>query len=365
MKSNESFISEQFKDPFGILKIQEKYDYDSFLHERYLIGWSETSTDFEWAFKPLEVEPDSLRLFRDYARSMFREYKLSEVVESNDDDFRHWISDSITRTDDGPMVNRTLLRDLSSTDSLRPMMERHEVSPLRFSRSIVQVEPGNVRDTWQCFPDTLFVVKRVSHLLRQVLEPIPFSGMCSPRKYIQRQKLLKKKGTFLMFDFKKCGLTVNRELIAILGEELELLYPGKGFNEMTYFRNIVVENEGNPMRPIRGVGLGNCNEGVTLIQCVIGYMLYKKRGFDSIFFNDDGAIFTPGEDERKAFTLALTQFNRIGMIINLEKTVFSTFNVFCEDYVTDKTLDYTKTQLLIIPFVDCFLIAKQIISKNT
>jgi hypothetical protein len=362
--NNEEFINEYINNPYKIvIEKGKRYDYDSLLNERYLIDFEETDSDFHWAFKPIETKERFINLFRNAAREMLREFKAPDIKPPRDEDFSTWISDSVTQTDDGPCINRTLLRKFCKEGTLKEKIRGPYIGNMRFKRQVVQVEPGNVRDTWQCFPETLFCIKRISHLLRQVLQPIPFSMMCDPKTGLQRRKMLKKKIQYFMFDFKKCGLTVNRELITILGEELELLYPGKGFKEIENFRTVeVLENKFTHF-PIRGVGLGNCNEGITLLQCVIGYIVKNRSGIDSLFFNDDG-VFADESEVRTPFTMILTLMSSMGMIINLEKTIISKCNVFCEDYVTDKEVDYRKLQHSILCFADVFFKKNICTAKN-
>jgi hypothetical protein len=364
LEGNVKFIEETFRDPYHCLRKKEKYDYDSFLNERFLIDFEETGNDFHWAFQPVKSDPLHLELFREAARKLLTSYKLADVKEASEEEFAGWISDSITIESDGPVINRILVRKQASEGKLDGVIRRStEIRNLNFKRQVVQVDPGNVRDTWQCNLESLFVIKRVSHILRQVLEPIPYSAMCSPRTLLKRKKILNKKdGSFFMFDIKKCGLTVNRELLLIIGEELEAIYPGKGFSEMASYGKISVSNDGYITTPDRGVGMGNCNEGVTLIQCIMGFMMKMKYGISSLFFNDDGVFFSEG-NERIPFTAILTLFNRLGMIINLEKTCISKFNIFCEDYVTDESLDYRKLQTIVVPFADIFF-KKNIVSAK-
>jgi hypothetical protein len=160
---------------------------------------------------------------------------------------------------------------------------------------------------------------------------------------------------YFLFDFKKCGLTVNRELLVILGEELESIYPGQGFDELCHFSDIRLLNGETELHPLRGVGLGNCNEGVTLIQCVIGHILQSVRHLDGVFFNDDGVYAGPFDEVQRSFGWILTAMNELGMIINLKKSFVSECNVFCEDYfITKNNMSYEKIQSLIIPFSEVF-----------
>jgi hypothetical protein len=251
------------------------------------------------------------------------------------------------------------MRKLATEGSIRSEIEAsRKETVLRFKRKSVFVSPGNARDTWQCYPRTLFKVKRVSHILRQVLNPLPNSAMADPKKAWQRRKRIHTdENMYFLFDYKKCGLTVNRKLLAILGEELNLIYPGQGFDELCHFENVIVKNGESELFPVRGVGLGNCNEGVTLIQCVIGHILKNTRHLDSVFFNDDGVFSGPFDEIQRSFGWILTAISKLGMIINLKKSFISECNVFCEDYfICKNNLSYEKLQSLIIPFSEIFFV---------
>jgi hypothetical protein len=354
IKKNSIFISEyEDNSRYGVIPKQDKWDYDSILNERFLIDYEETGSDFHWAYKDLNESSDAVSLFREAARSLLLSYK-TEIKVATEEDASMWISDSITPTDDGPKINRILMREMAESGRSSTVLERSPDSFIpTFNRSGLSIEPGNYRDTWQCFPDTLFMVKRVSHILRQVLQPIPYSAMCDPHLAYKRKRLLKTKANFFMFDFKKCGLTVNRHLLTILGEELNSIYPGKGFDELLRFHTVKVWNGSIAHFPPRGVGLGNCNEGITLIQCVVGHML-RGQGISSIFFNDDGVFQVEHDGYQNVFLTIASLFRKLGMILNLEKTLISKSNVFCEEFQVDESLNYSKTQLLLLGFANIF-----------
>jgi len=351
IEDNLTFIEEIKNNTYGIILDQEKYDYDSFLHEQYLYDFKDTGNDFEWSFKDLEEDESWITLFREAARALFKANPVLKINQPCDNDLCTWISDSVTQTNEGPKLNRKVMRDFAINETTRSEYESSRSASLRFQRQSVYVSPGNVRDTWQCYPETLFKVKRVSYLLRQILEELPNSAMASPYKAHHRRRcLVKDERTFFMFDYKKCGLTVNRHLLVIIGEVLEEIYPGQGLSELCHFEHVNVKSGDNWHTPSRGVGLGNCNEGITLIQCVLGEILKSLQGIDSIFFNDDG-VFMSEEGTRIPFSYVITAIRKIGMIINLKKTLISDCNVFCEDYfVPQEKISYKKIQNLLIPF---------------
>jgi hypothetical protein len=359
IEDNKAFIREIELNDYNIEFNKERYDYDSFFHEQHLLRFKEDADDFAWAFKEVDAEGRWYTLFRSAAKTFLANHKLSKINQCSQDDMATWISDSVTQTDDGPILNRALMRQLAIEGKTVSEIENSRNQPyLRFKRKSVFVSPGNARDTWQCYPRTLFKVKRISHLLRQVLNPLPNSAMADPKKAWQRrQRIHNDDHMYFLFDYKKCGLTVNRELLKILGEELNLIYPGEGFDELCHFNNVKVMNGDSELHPLRGVGLGNCNEGVTLIQCVIGHILKSVRHLDGIFFNDDGVFSGPFDEIQRSFGWILTSIKKLGMIINLKKSFISECNVFCEDYfITKNNMSYEKIQSLIIPFSEIFFV---------
>jgi len=353
IKDNESFIAEVRNNRYGIVLDKPRYDYDSFLNEQYLIPFTEEANDFEWAFRPISVNEQWYDNFRSAAKCLFNDFKLERVHQPSQDVLATWITDSVTISDNKPILNRSLMRDLSAKGELLQLYEDSRKSGFNFKRSSVFVGPANARDTWQCDLPSLFKVKRIAELLKQVCDRLPNSAMASSDKAWKRRRELRKASNFLMFDYKKCGLTVNRRLLVIIGEELDRIYPGSGFSELCHFEHVNVMNGEILHKPIRGVGLGNCNEGITLIQCVIGYMLSQAFKINSIFFNDDGVFWSEGE-VYIPFSRIYSGISNLGMIINLKKTMISDCNVFCEDYyIHDREIiSYSKTQSIILPFAN-------------
>jgi hypothetical protein len=360
IEDNKSFIKEIEENEYGIPLEAERYDYDSFFHEQHLLRFMEDADDLSWAFKEVEENEAWYSLFRNAARTMLERYKIHQVDQCDQDEMATWISDSITINDGGPILNRKLMRQFAIEGRTEEEISLSRSQQyFRFKRKSVYVAPGNVRDTWQCYPRTLFKVKRISHLLRQILNPLPNSAMADPKKaWHRRKKIHNADHMYFHFDYKKCGLTVNRKLLTILGEELEYVYPGQGFDELCHFENVIVENGKSELHPLRGVGLGNCNEGITLIQCTIGYILNEVRHLSGVFFNDDGVFAGPFDEIQRSFGWILTAIKNLGMIINLKKSFVSRCNVFCEDYFISKdNMSYEKIQSLIIPFSEIFFVS--------
>jgi hypothetical protein len=184
LDKNAQFIKEIEENIYGIVLVKEKYDYDSFLNERYLIDFLDTGSDFHWAFEDVHEDEDMLEKFRFTARALLISHKVSDIEPPTDDDYARWISDSITQTDDGATINRVLLRKHAVEKTISPLMKGNgEPQPLVFKRQVVCIEPGNVRDTWQCYPDTLCYKKSIAFIKAGVRAPALFNYGKSVKGY--------------------------------------------------------------------------------------------------------------------------------------------------------------------------------------
>jgi hypothetical protein len=341
--------SESFKE--NVKKIQEsKYeprfsnlgcDYDQILNEKYLIHFTETSDDFDYCLKEVEIDSKSEVEFRNQVSAFFDTLNLPLNQVSNLD-MRSWITDSTSM--DGYQssgVNRTLMRKLAQGD-----LKSLERNDSRFLRTVINVGPANTRDAWQCDIPTLFKVKKVAFVMKQIVSQHRYSAMTSPSKARNRRKRLKTHPFYVMTDFKKCGLTFPRRLFEVIGEVMIEHGLPYGAELISICRGIVYK-DGKAYNPLRGSGLGNLNEVVTLAQCIWGDLL-EKTGLisNAIFFNDDGVLCFEKEI-LYALPKVISFYKLFGMIINLEKSFGSRFNVFCEDYNSGE-YDFSKRHLRLL-----------------
>jgi hypothetical protein len=329
-----------------------KYNYDDFLSESYLLFWKDEDVDdFKWAFEPVEIDDEASELFRDAVMHVLSENIRPDIKSPDPDVIGSWTSDS-TCFDTNPELHkphRNLVRERIQKGLKNPFGENKD--EFRFRRSIIPVGPGNFRDAWEPDFDTLFSIRSISNVMRPIVEAIPFSAMYDPIIATKRKRMLRKKDSiYFMMDFKKSAITIPRDLIVIMGECLETLYPDiKEFEYIRSYRNVKVYDKGEWHIPLRGVGLGNMNELYTLMQCAFGYLNKKLFNTDSIFFNDD-AVYELNPDRKKdqvIFTLSLIE--SLGCIVNFAKSVISHSNVFTEEYTSRGDYDYSKLQLLVVP----------------
>jgi len=328
--------------------IEKRVGYDYYLHQQFLVHFEEESDDFFTVFEKKHGECEAVGFFKACCIEVLEEYKLQEIKEPEEHEYFSWLTDA-GAFDDDAMKNRPQKKQV------REKLERGE-NPLqdtvdfRFKRTIVNVDPGNTRDAWSCNLSTLVSIKKVSYCLRQILEPIESTTMSSPYKAQSRyRKILGTKGDFVMVDIKKCGLSLPHELITIIGECIEQVYgPSRAVELIKAFKNSKVYDGVFLRTPLRGTGLGNFNEGTSLIQVVIGRMILKQSDgkIRGIFFNDDGA-FKTAVNYKSAVETIKGAYDSVGIELQMKKTIISKSNVYCEDYIIseDNELDFTKRQL--------------------
>jgi hypothetical protein len=358
----------EFNDRYGYIytiDMDEKYSYDDFFNQDYLLFWSdEDVNDLQWAYEPLEIDENALSEFKDILRELLTTYK-TEVLSPERTDKSTWTSDSTSfeKNPKSRTIHRNIVRRRIAEGSENPFGEH--LNDWIFKRSIIPVGPANFRDAWEPDFDTLFSIKSISYVMRQVIQPIPFSAMYDPNiAYRRKRKLHKADSLYLMVDFKKSAITIPRQIVVAMGEVLSEIYPNVEFAAIKSYNSLKLHDGKNWTVPVRGVGLGNMNELFTLMQCVFGMMSKKAFGTYSLFYNDDAVYELHSSSYRKQVVLILSFMKKLGIIINLSKTMISRSTVFCEEYNTSEQIDYRKHQLLVIPMAGALYSSNTAIAKR-
>jgi len=360
----EEKINELNQNPFNIvLNIKDKFSYDDFLSESYLLFFEEEVDDYSYSFLPVNENMDTIETFRIMIRKVLTEHKVKLIHDPSDDEIITWTSDSASFNSldpDSHTIHKTRVREEIQKGNKNPYGSIQD--NLTFTRSIIPVGPGNFRDSWMPDLGSLFTIKTISYYMRQVIQPIPYSAMYDENIAYGRKKFMRESDShrlYLLLDFKKSGLTINRRLIAIMGEELSEIYPDvEAFRHIkNCYGNIKVYNKGKFETPVRGTGLGNMNELYTLFQCATGELMKLRYGTKSIFFNDDACIELSTRKWKEQLNFVMNYLSGLGQIVNLAKTVVSRSNIFCEEYIihNEETYNYNKVQLLLMPFADVLL----------
>jgi uncharacterized protein Veg len=346
---------DEFNDRYGhivVIDKDKKYAYDDFLNEDNLIFFNDpTVNDLEWAYEPLEIDEGALSRFREVLLEVLEQWKVHNLESPGKAEFSTWTSDS-TSFEASPKdrtIHRSIVRDRIIQGHKNPFGVL--TKNFRMRRSIIPVAPANFRDSWEPNFDTLFTIKSISHVMRPIVQNIPYSAMYDPNIAHRRKKRLSESSSlFLMLDYKKSAITIPRQILKIMGECLEIMYPHiKEMRYIKYYYDLKLHDSKSWTTPLRGVGLGNMNELFTLMQCVFGHLCKKAFNNNSLFFNDDAVYGLNHKTYRKETVYLMSFIRATGNILNLSKCVISEGTIFCEEYNAPTGFDYRKRQLLLLP----------------
>ncbi|XDO01613.1 RNA-dependent RNA polymerase [Phytophthora cinnamomi ormycovirus 1-1] len=322
-----SEIIEAAKIYFPALDLEKsRRSYDNFLNESYLILYDDDTTDFEYSFIEEEFDEDYIEAFEDALRRII---PMKDIADPTLEEEAFWVSDSKTFDSEGlsKKINRSIIRE-------NPKSRGQLTHDLKFCRTKIVVGPANIRDSWIGDLDSLYTVKRISHDLRQLVADIEYSAMAQPMVVSKRMERFRDLSThYIMLDFKKAGLTFPHVLLKSIKKILKEIYPTvESFDYIDAFVGCDVYDYGTWRKPLRGTGLGNGNEIVTLAQCAVADIMHRKLDWDAIIYNDDGVWKTDSGNQRRNMGSIVGFFKNLGFIINYKKTFFSRRNIFCEEY---------------------------------
>lgn len=330
--------------------------YDSILHERNLIHWSEKEglDDIKYAFMPASNE---LHDFEELMVKLLERLKIDPMEFETELDTLGTLKN--TRMYD-PKTNKTsLMRDfwVDGIDLEQPYMGK---------RAIVEIEPGNTRDTCVGDPSTIAKIKIITSICKTILKHLPHSANTTAESSVLRLARVLARNVYLHIDFKKYGLAFPRVLQNCALKVIGRLF---GLNiDTLLISDFFVVIEGETYETSRGITLGwlDC-----LNEICIHAILYSLRDdgvqFDWIQFNDDiECSFYSAEDHaaQKAELLReiiLSTFHTYDILISISKTYASFSSVFLEKYFRfqeNYNLDMEKRQLACRPY------AKSLISSE-
>jgi hypothetical protein len=335
-------IVEDVEKYFPSLNLENSHNtYDNFLNESYLILYDDDTQDFDYSFVEEEVDEDFVDVFKDALRKIL---PTKAITPPEPETEAFWISDSKTFDSDliKKRINRSIIREM-------PNKRGSLTDDFRFCRTKIVVGPANVRDSWVGDIDTLYTIKRIAHDLKQIVSEIEYSAMARPIVVQRRMKRFRDVlPHYIMLDFKKAGLTFPHTIIKAVCEVLCEVYPDvDSFNYIRAFTEAKVWDQDTWRQPLRGTGLGNGNEIVTLAQCAVAEILKQQLGWDAIIYNDDGVWRTDAGNQRRNMGSIVGMFKSLGFIVNYEKTFYSRRNIFCEEYWSPEEFWLKKQQFFL------------------
>jgi hypothetical protein len=206
---------------------------------------------------------------------------------------------------------------------------------MRARRAIVYVDPSSIRDTLVLDYRSSNTVRFLEVIVRQILTYIPISAYSYGGDSLSTKKAQfkpKKGRTFALRDIKKCGLTMNRDLL-----KWTLEYIGEKCKSFTiqrlssfYSDPEIIDLDGSLLETRRGSGLGQANMLVTLVECVIAQYLCDQINKPlHILIGNDDALACGDSDLLEKWCNAEMDF---GNIPNIKKSIVSRAPLFFEDY---------------------------------
>jgi len=317
---------------------EEVDNYNFFPPVFYLLRWKEYSDDIKWMNEPLQFDKSKLKEFRKVLRSILPE----DISPPSDAEIL-----SFTKTSSSLCLEN---RKTIPMFKARTGKNGKRFSPIfKGKRHIIQVGPANLRDSVITSIDTYNSIKWCDLVTLEILNTLDESLVSSFPDKLNKSisKMVNNpylSNVYWLRDIKKCGLTIPRQLIHIIQEELERKYPLIDFSRFNIFRDFSLYMEDfSPLACLRGVGQGMANNCVTLIQCVMYRMLIRRlpesvkvRG---LFGNDDSilSLKIADWDDTIETCMLITELDDsiltgLGVIMNGKKSFWSKFPIIFENY---------------------------------
>lgn len=331
------------KDPD--FKLPKNYNgYDSILHERYLIHWSDRHEveDVKYAFLPVEVE--NSKHLKDCVKALLKD---DNIGPQSAEEYISYI-DSIKNTKmyDPSNGEVALVRDLLTEETAVR-------GGYLAKRAIVPTYPGSTRDTGIGDPFTIIKVKALNMLARNITSQLRYSANATRNDADYRISRVTDKKCFLHLDFRKYGLTIPRQVtnatIEAIGEVLQI--------DVAPFiiHSFVISIDGVEYETERGTVLGwlDAINAIAISAILLDAQRQTGVRFDHVIFNDDVEIGFNDENIRETLRdIVLAAFVPYDILLSEKKTFCSKVSVFLEEYYHAQraSLDMRKKQLAVLGY---------------
>lgn len=334
-------FAEQLSDQFdSSWRERQIGSYNFLFPSRFLPRWKEATDDLSLCRENTWSDPDVLFEFKTETQKLFSELP-NEINFPHDEEIL--------------FEKSTTTSYVYSQDRKMPQWEASFLSrefntkELRGLRTVVPVYPGGTRDTIIADISANNSIRWLERSFRHVLEHVPESAVCLRSTTFQRrlESVVYKRGSHILRDIKKCGITFNvKDLFPIIMEEIINKYHDHRFERMKIFQNMIIIDNDTEYEAQRGYGLGMANHIVTLANIIIHRMCrnaicqrkipFKMR---SVLGNDDAdiVIFCKNKDHqrllaREYLEMEHTIHGALGNLTNFKKSVISPYGLFYENH---------------------------------
>jgi len=361
-------INGTFTEPDPELNSIESYyitDIGQIFNYRYYFFWSEEDPhDENWSFEPISPLTDEVKEeFSNILYSMLPE----DIEEVNP--LEVLLSSSSSSAD-------SLM-----TDGSQPVfIEKQNAKGNCFSKDplvakivYVQKSPGDTRGASVHNISQSNTIKLVEKQVAEVAKAIPHSAYISDKDEFERryQSYKSKFSRHYCKDYKKDGLTKNRELLILVLKVLARKYPD--ISAFTDYQNLFSSwsffypNDKELRCPPRGIGLGMSSAITTIIGCVVIQMCLTRlqargdlyfSGAEGLVYHDDNTIgFFDDESLQSYDEIDDVLCQDLGIIKNKKKSFYADEFVLCERY--SNSLNDKKSyqlNLLYSPYAACNIV---------
>jgi hypothetical protein len=304
-----------------ILEIKNKYvvpdikDYNFEIADLYrsndLFNWDAPETSIqETSYDPVEINFNSLQLFRDAVKKILSNPKLIFYEETNLDEI---YNDTSKMSFNGPVyqqrkVEPAFQRGLSRTAHIPRELKGKRAACVEEYASSIRIRWIERAVARILKADPRSKAKLDGLTLRRELErAIKEEGYS---KYHSRSRGYTQDVWSYCRDFRKEGLTKPRILLRVMLEELHERFPKeKAFECPRFFDDWrVLDTTGEILLPPRGHGLGMANSLTTLMQLAIEEMnlhffnrRFQRKPKYSGYVNDDACIIFKSKNEAELY----------------------------------------------------------------
>ena len=319
--------------------------YSSLFPPRGILFYDVEKNDIEYMNIPSTLEnTEELDSFRSYLRNLLDKLPFDEMILTDKPPLGEGSSVSV-KIENNKIESRRYLSYYSKNSDFLYCSDQYKAV-----RCHVPVDPSSYRDTVILDYRSSNTVRLLEQTVLEILHYIPesaFGGSGADLK-LKFDKLKNNKEGYSCRDIKKCGMTIDKNLLRITIEELSEC-PRLGFlaRYIHFFDDMIIIDKDKIYDKnyiLRGSGLGQANMLTTLIEIVIFYMARDKYGkpVEAIIGNDD-ALANRGWDFLNIWEV---QEVNLGQIYNSKKSFVSRSKLFFEEYDLDGWRDKKSLSIL-------------------
>jgi len=340
-------------------------DIGQIFNYRYWFFWSEEDPHDElWSFEPLEPLSQEVK---DEFKDILRSFLPEDIEEVNP--LEVLLSSSSSSAD-------SMLTDGSQPVFIEKQNSKGNVfsrDPLVAKIVFVQKSPGDTRGASVHTIAQSNTIKLIEKQMCEIARVIPHSAYVSDKDEFDRRfkSYQRKFSRHFCKDYKKDGLTKNRELLMLILEVCASKYPDitafSDYQNLYSSWSFYYPDDKKLRTPPRGIGLGMSSAMTTIIGCVVIQVCLQRlqargdlyfSGAEGLVYHDDNTIGFFDDESLQSFDEIDDQVCcELGIIKNKKKSFYADEFVLFERY--SNSLNEKKSyqlNLLYSPYAACNIV---------